>query len=324
MYEVKLNLILKETYSFLIEAVAPYNFEFTVHKPAGWWWSTPDEIFENNTFWTATRFENFLLGLKLGSTGTLDKPKIRCNIFSKTVLDSTQKRQIKQMLKRTLRIEEDISPFYKLAKTDKILDAVVKDLYGMRSISWPDLFPALILAITLQMAPMKRSNQMMELLIKNFGDQVGFDGNTIRYWPSPQKIATSTIEELMKKAKLGYRAKNLKSIAETLTNDFPTMDNLQKMDFEAAKNKLLNLKGIGDYSAGIVVPGMGFPLDIWSAKIFHILFFGKEPENPRETIPLLKKTAEERWGKWRGTAFVYILNDLPKLSKRIGIDLTQY
>jgi hypothetical protein len=65
-------------------------------------------------------------------------------------------------------------------------------------------------------------------------------------------------------------------------------------------------------------------IDVWSTKIFHILFFGKEPEKPREAMLVLKKTAEERWGKWKGYAFVYVLNDLPEISKRIGVDLTRF
>ncbi|MCW4047756.1 MAG: hypothetical protein NWE99_09415 [Candidatus Bathyarchaeota archaeon] len=201
---------------------------------------------------------------------------------------------------------------------------MVKDLYGMHTVGWPELFPALILAVTLQMAPMKRSNQMMELLIAEFGDQARFDGKTIRYWPSAETIAASTAEKLKAKAKLGYRAANLIDIAQALQSGFPTMDELWAMQPEEAKKQLLTLRGVGDYSAELVMPRMGFPLDVWSAKIFHTLFYGKEPENPREAIPALKKAAEERWGSWRGYAFVYVLNDLPKLSKRIGVDLTQF
>jgi hypothetical protein len=73
----------------------------------------------------------------------------------------------------------------------------------------------------------------------------------------------------------------------------------------------------------LVMPRTGFPIDVWSAKISHILFHGNNPQNPRETIPALKKVAEERWGDWKGYAFVYILNDLTKLSERIGFDLTR-
>lgn len=194
----------------------------------------------------------------------------------------------------------------------------------MHTVGWPELFPAVILAVTQQMAPMKRSNQMMNLLIENFGDQAGFDGKTMRYWPSPETIAASTVEELKTTAKLGYRAANLIAIGKALTQNFPTMDELWLIEPEEAKKKLLTLRGIGDYSAELVMSRMGFPLDVWSAKIFHILFFDKEPENPRKAIPVLKQTAEERWGKWKGYAFVYVLNDLPKLSKRVGVDLTPF
>ena len=315
---------MKKVYSFDIEAVPPYSFELTVHKPAGWSWSTPKEIFGDNTLWTATRFRHKLIGVKLESLGTLMEPKIRCAVFSDEEFSDAEKGDIAFRMKRALRTEEDLNEFYEMARKDDILKGVIGDLYGMRTVGWQDLFPALILAVTLQMAPMKRSTQMMELLIENFGDKISFDGKTVLYWPSPEQIADTDLEELKAKAKLGYRAENLLSIAKTLTRGFPTMEELWMMPFEEAKKKLLSLRGIGDYSAEIVVPGMGFPLDIWSAKIFHVLFFGKEPESPREAIRELKKIAEERWGKWRGHAFVYVLNDLPEISKRIGVDLTRF
>ena len=95
------------------------------------------------------------------------------------------------MLKRALKTEEDLTDFYNLSQKDPILRDVVKDLYGMHTVGWPELFPALILAVTLQMAPMKRSNQMMDLLIAKYGEQANFDGKTIRYWPSAQTIASN-------------------------------------------------------------------------------------------------------------------------------------
>jgi hypothetical protein len=66
---------------------------------------------------------------------------------------------------------------------------------------------------------------------------------------------------------------------------------------------------------------MGFPLDVWSAKIFGVLFRGSIPENPRKAVPELKLEGERRWGRWAGLAFVYVLNDLPALSKHVGADL---
>ncbi len=70
-----IGLNLKETFSVEIAAVPPFNFMLTVHKPAGWWWSTPDEVFEKDVLWTVTRFKNVAVGLKLQPLGTLKKPR---------------------------------------------------------------------------------------------------------------------------------------------------------------------------------------------------------------------------------------------------------
>lgn len=94
----KVILNLKEAYSLELEAVPPYSFELTVHKPAGWWWSTPAEVFADATCWTATRFRNLLLGLKLESTGTLQKPRIQCTVFSKAELSHAMKQDITRMI----------------------------------------------------------------------------------------------------------------------------------------------------------------------------------------------------------------------------------
>ncbi len=317
-------LKLKQTFSLEIKPISPYNFELSVHKPAGWWWATPGEYFEKGVCWTAIRHRNMLLGLKLQSVGTTQKPQINCTVYSTTKMPQQNKQDIAKTLKRALRVEEDLTDFYAIAAKDPILSSVVRDLYGMHTVGWPELFPALILAITLQMAPMKRSNQMMELLIAHFGDLVDFDVRTMHYWPSPKTIAAASLEELKAKAKLGYRARTLRTIARTLTKCFPTMDELSELEPEEAKKKLLELRGIGEYSAELVMPRMGFPLDVWSAKIFSILFFGKVPEDPRNAIPALKQEAAKRWGNWRGYAFVYILNDLAELSKKVKVDLTQF
>ena len=315
---------LKESFSFELNAVPPYSFELTVHKPAGWWWSTPNETYENGTLWSATRIDKTPFGLKLQSLGTAVKPKVCCTAFSAKKATEETKAQIKHTLQRALQTSEDLSEFYSLAQKDCVLCDAAADLCGMHAVGWPELFPAMILAATLQMAPMKRSNQMMDSLIENFGTKLCFDGKTIHYWPSTKKISDTPITVLQKRAKLGYRAANLVSIAQTLEAGFPTMDELHDMEPEKARKTLFGLRGIGGYSAELVMLEAGFPLDSWSAKIFGVLFFGKVPDDPREAISALREEAQKRWGKWMGYAFVYVLNDLPQLSKRVGFDLTQF
>ena len=125
---------LKEEYFAVIDAVPPYSFELTLHKPAGWWWSTPDEDFQNGTCWSATRFNSELLGLKLRSTGTTQKPQIQCTIYSKTKMGNSEKPSDNTHVEERLKTEEDLTGFYKLSQKDRILRGVVEDLYGMHTV----------------------------------------------------------------------------------------------------------------------------------------------------------------------------------------------
>jgi 3-methyladenine DNA glycosylase/8-oxoguanine DNA glycosylase len=306
------------------KAVSPYDFALTVHKPAGWSLLTPFEIFEKGTLWSAIRTNSGkLFGLKLRSVGTVRRPEVCCNVYSRQELETSEKRELLKTIAWMLNLREDIKGFYALAKRDPLVKALVKDLYGMRNTKQPDIFPRLILAVTLQMAPIKRSNQMMALLIKEYGDRVRFDEKEILYWPPPERIANADVRELRQKCKLGYRAKSLKSIAETIQAGFPSLQEFEEMSAQEAKTKLMELKGIGEYSADIISPHPGFALDVWSAKIFSMLLLGKETESPRNLIPKLKKMAEDRWGQWRGYVFIYVLHDLNNLSDRFNLKLTQ-
>lgn len=307
-----------------LKAVPPYDFALTVHKPAGWSLLTPFEIFEKGVLWTAGRTPSGeVFGLKLRSIGTVGRPAISCEAYSRQELGASERRELSKTIGWMLNLREDIREFYALAKRDPLVKVLVKDLYGMRNTKQPDIFSRLILAVTLQMAPITRSDQMMTLLIKEYGERIKFDGKEILYWPSPERIANAEVRELERKCKLGYRAKSLKDIAETVQAGFPSLQELEKMSAEEAKAKLMELRGIGEYSADIVSPHPGFALDVWSAKIFSMLILGEKAESPRNAIPKLKKIAEDRWGQWRGYVFIYVLHDLKNLSSRFNLNLTQ-
>ena len=90
---------------------------------------------------------------------------------------------------------------------------------------------------------------------------------------------------------------------------------------EEAKRSLLKLPGIGDYLADIINPHGGFPIDVWSAEVFGMLFFGKAPTNNRQAVEEVKREGILRWGKWSWMAFFYIVQDLEKLSKKLNLKL---
>lgn len=309
---------LTHSFEFKIIPVPPYNFNLTVRNPAGWHLFTPFEIYEENVLWTATHFTTSLIGVKLSSMGDVNDPMIIVRVFSRDGLAPNQQKDVKKMIGKALGADQELIQFYKMAKKDSILKHTIEDLYGMHDTFPITIFPDAVLAILLQMARLKRSNEMMGAFIQNYGEVAEFDGREVYAWPTPAIISEIQPVDLAKQCKVGYRAKNIVNLAKMLVKgDFPTTEQLKNMNPEEAKKKLLELPGIGDYSTDIISPHGGFPIDVWSAEVFGKLLLGKEPENNRDAVDIVKKEGIKRWGKWSWMAFFYIVQDLPNLSRKL-------
>jgi DNA-3-methyladenine glycosylase II len=300
----------------------PYSFELTVRKPAGWALFTPSEVFEDGTLWTATHIDDRLVGIRLRSIGTVDEPRVIADVFLDKRPNADQLRSVNRSITRSVGASEDLTEFYAMAEKDGILRHAVADLRGMHNTTASTIFPDALLAITLQMTTIARSNQMMDCLLKTYGDMAEFDGKEVRTWPRPGALASVTPEVLAKSCNTGYRSKNMVKLAKKIESErFPSIEELEMLTPETAKKMLLELPGIGDYSADIINPHGGFPIDVWSADVFGLLLFGKEPADKNKEIPLIKKEGMRRWGKWSWMAFYYVVQDLENLSDRLGVKL---
>ncbi len=283
---------------------------------------TPSEIFEDGTLWTATHVDGRLVGIKLWSKGTVDNPRVIAEIFLEKKPNAGQLRSIKSSVTRSIGAAEDLTEFYAMAEKDDILKHAVVDRKGMHNTMASTIFPDAVLAITLQMTTIARSSQMMDCLLRIYGDVAEFDGKKVNTWPRPSSLAAVTPKTLAETCNMGYRAKLMVKLAKKIDSEgFPSIEDLEKMTSAEAKKMLLELPGIGDYSADIINPHGGFPIDVWSAEVFGLLLFGKEPVDKDKEIQSIKREGIRRWGKWSWMAFYYVVQDLQNLSDRLGIKL---
>lgn len=293
----------------------PYSFALTVHKPAGWHWLTPGEVWDDTTetVFTALRLgDGRTIGIKARGVGDVVRPAVVVEAYAAQPLTLPARRELRNILRHALDVDADIRGFYRLAARDAVLKTRVRRLYGLREGYWSGLWPLLVLAVTLQMAPIKRSMAMLQAFLEHYGQRLRVDGHRVRLWPTPERTAAAPLRELRTRCRLGYRAKALKAIARRLRAGFPSLEELKNMQPEAATRKLQELYGVGAYSAAMVTPHVSFPLDVWSVQIFARLLGVRIPKgrDPREFIPRVARAAERRWGEWRGLAFVYVLNSL--------------
>jgi 3-methyladenine DNA glycosylase/8-oxoguanine DNA glycosylase len=306
---------------FEISPLPPFDFRLTVRKPAGWSLFTSAEVYEDETLWTGIRSGARPVRLKIKSQGTLEKPRVLVGVYSGRAVSGAESERLREILSVCLGAEQDLTGFYGFARSDGILKHVVESLYGMHDTQAASLFNSVILAICLQMARLKRSNQMMEAIDREYGETIEFDGKRILLQPTAARVAKLDPVDFAKACKLGYRAKYIVASAKMIESGFPEMRQIMMMPPEKAKEELVKLPGIGDYAADIINPHAGFPIDAWSVDVFGLLFFGKQPENRRDAIEAVKEEGIRRWGTWSWMAFFYVAQDLRNLSKKLGIKL---
>ncbi|MBP1929015.1 3-methyladenine DNA glycosylase/8-oxoguanine DNA glycosylase [Methanolinea mesophila] len=298
-------------HQFRLRIPEPFDFPLTVAKPAGWHWATPKETFEDGVLWSGIRIGDVPVGLKMQS-GTSG---VNVRVFCEESLDSGTLGELQAQVGTGLGAGEDLAGFYRFARDDPVLSATVDDLYGMRVGMFDDIFGDTILAILLQMAPMTRSNQMMQAVLDLYGTALEFDDKAVTLWPTARKIAGVDPGELRGKAKLGYRAERLVQAAHYLAEHPLSMRELSRLPPDQAERMVRDIPGIGPYSAGIILGGSSLPVDTWSVMFLSELFLGATPEHPRKEIPRVVTELTARWGEWSWMAFVYVANDLPNLAK---------
>jgi len=306
---------------FVIAPLAPFDFKLTVKKPAGWSLFNADEIFEDRTLWTATRLQGRLVGLRLRSVGTVEKPRIDVIVFTAGRLTEREQERIKKTLVTLLGADKDMTDFYDMARNDDILRHTLEDLYGMHDTQSAYLFNSVVLSICLQMAKLDRSTKMMASINRLYGTRVRFDGREVQVEPAAERIAKLKPDEFARRCNLGYRAKYLVGAAKMVAKGFPDIHQIMSMPPDEAKKKLMELPGVGDYAADIINPHGGFPIDAWSVDVFGRLFFGREPDDAREAIEAVKEEGLRRWGRFAWMAFFYVAQDLENLSVRLGMRL---
>jgi DNA-3-methyladenine glycosylase II len=303
---------LPDKLAFTVTIPEPFDFALTVAKPAGWPWSTPKEIFGDNTLWTGVRAGDITVGLVMRAE---KKNRVLVRAYTASPLTNEKADDVRDMVVSGLGADEDLIGFYRFAENDPVLKKTTADHPGMRIGLLDDVFGGVILAILLQMAPIARSEQMMDKVLEHFGTRISFDGKEVILWPRAEEIASMDPAILRRDAMLGYRAGRLVKAAQYLTGHPVSLRQLAAIPEDEAMKILTAIPGIGRYSAAIIFGQSTPPIDAWSVVIMSELYDGRTPVNSRDEIERVQQTLTARWGVWSWLAFAYILNDIDKLAE---------
>lgn len=311
MKTTKLRLV----HSVVVHPRAPYNFDYSVHNPSHY--PTPLVKYEKGELWFSFRFKNKLLGIKFINQGTIAKPKIRIRIYYNGKLTNSYKWELLEELGYRFQFMEDYSDFYKKFEKDKLICKVLKKFKGMHSFCIEGLYEYLMIAILLQNANIKRTVQMTNTMLENYGDAIGFDGIKLYSFWKPGKILKVPEAEL-RALKVGYRAKSFLRATEDYLkiNEFA----MRQLENPELRKELLGIYGVGPASVDYIMCDVYHRSVLttilpWEAKIYSRLL-GLKTTNHKKIMAFLDK----RYGEHKASVIGHLFMDVSWKHKYKRVD----
>jgi N-glycosylase/DNA lyase len=257
-----------------------------------------------------------LVCISITANDKVEDPELFISL--KPEVSEDEEREIKNKVSFMFSIEDDLSEFYPIAKRDSVLRWTIEDLYGLKIQTAPTLFEGLVIGFCLQWVSFARGVQMMDCLIKRYGEQV----NDYYAFPAPEALAKASIEEL-KECKLGFRAERIKWISERVTKGLD-LEKLKALPDKQLKEELMKIKWVGEWTAEALLLWRfkrynSFPLDVWSAKIFQAFY----PQLKNQSLNDIAKFAAMSWGNYQGLAYYYLMCDRKNIVQKLNVELVE-
>lgn len=162
---------------------------------------------------------------------------------------ATEKNHIIHYVHEWLDLHTDLSPFYHLAENDKLLRPLIKRFYGYRIVGQPDLFESLVWAVLGQQINLTFAYTLKQRFVEQFGEVIEHDGQKYFLFPAQQVVAQLKPESLLALQFSKQKANYTIGIAEAFASGEITKASLQQLSLQEGKEKLMKIKGIGNWTA---------------------------------------------------------------------------
>jgi DNA-3-methyladenine glycosylase II len=265
--------------------------------------------YENGKFWQVFRVNDKLILIIMKAFGTVDKPKLSIESKSNKEISSSDKKRAEEMVCALFGLKLDIKPFYEQVKNDKIMASLTQKLRGLKGPSTPTAFEALIDSIVEQQISLDVANSIETKLVKTFGDTLNLDGEVYYAFPTPQKLASASAEQLRKCGSSLKKAEYVKEISKLISDGKLDLEKLK--DYEDAEqiiDELDRIRGIGVWTAELtLVRGMhrteAMPADDLGLRRAISHYYCQDRKISGEEA----RRIAEKWGKWKGLASFYLI-----------------
>lgn len=164
-------------------------------------------------------------------------------------VSETESEFVKQYIREWLDLDTDLKPFYALCEKDRLLKKLAKDFYGYRIVGQPDLFESIVWAILGQQINLQFAYTLKQRFVQKFGEMISVNGTTYYLFPSPDVVAKLSTEDLLPLQFSRQKAAYTVAVGKAFVDGALSKAKLAMLPFDEAKALLMNVKGIGNWTA---------------------------------------------------------------------------
>ncbi len=187
-------------------------------------------------------------GEKILFTIQQGKSDLLINFLNRQPSES-EREYVTRYIREWLDLDTDLKPFYKLVQTDKLLGPITKKYYGYRIVGQPDLFESLVWAVLGQQINLNFAYTLKQRFVEQFGETIQHEGQTYFLFPSYHTVSQLTPESLLALQFSKQKANYTIGIAQAFAAGEITKESLQHLSLNEGKEKLMKIKGIGNWTA---------------------------------------------------------------------------
>lgn len=225
-------------------------------------------------------------------------------------IDHSNPQDFKYIWKNYFDLQRDYEHLKTVLSLDPILKKAIDYADGLHILR-QEPFETLITYIISANNNIPRIRSIIKKLCEVSGDKMVMDGDDYYSFPSLDKLAAASKEEI-DLCKAGFRGAYISKTAKLANELKYDFGKLKHIDYIEAKESLKRFSGVGDKVADCVLLFTGshtesFPVDVWVKRVMEKLYFRNE-----KNVLDIASFGREHFGKYAGFAnnylFYYIRN----------------
>jgi len=263
--------------------------------------------------WDGTTYRRVLMingdsfPITVKQTGTMSKPKLVATVTGDS--SAATRTKISRLLTQMLGLQIDLSPFYDLAKHDRLLAPLAEEFRGLKPPRFPSVFEGLVNAVACQQLSLTVGIELLNRMALESSSLESSSKDTGQpAFPGPEDLVRLRAHRLRHLGFSYSKARSLLQLSRGILAEEIDLKHLEPLDNQSAVAQLMELRGVGRWTAEyVLLRGLGridvFPGDDVGAQNRLALWLGRKGPLDYDGV----RRAVRKWHPYAGLVYFHLL-----------------